>query len=121
MSWASHRLFLGKGVLVLLKLAILLNIPSFWDHRVTLLLVVVVIAPLGSHMPARHRHYSFLHCRVVQAGETLPLGSSTKQVLDNADAHQCEASGIPLAMVNVSVSNGAESGTFDIAEGSPYP
>ena len=82
-----YWLFLGKGVMVLLKLAILLAIPSFCEHRVILLLVVVVIASAGSHMPARFRHYSFLRRRVVQGGETLRIGSSAKQVLDNADAH----------------------------------
>lgn len=65
--------FLGKGLSVLLKLAILLAVPLFWGHRVLLLLLVVVVASVGSHMPARYRHYSFLHGRVVQAGERLRI------------------------------------------------
>ncbi len=60
--------FLGKGLSVLLKLAILLAVPLFWGYRVLLLLLVVVVASVGSHMPARYRHYSFLHGRVLQAG-----------------------------------------------------
>ena len=65
--------FLGKGVSVLLKMAILLAVPLFWGHRVLLLLLVVVVASVGSHMPARYRHYSFLHGRVVKAGEGLRI------------------------------------------------
>lgn len=74
--------FLGKGVMVFLKLALLLAIPYFWEHRVLLLLLVVTIASVGSHMPARYRHYSFLHRRVVQAGESLRIVSSSKDMPD---------------------------------------
>ena len=67
----AHWLFMGKGVMVLLKLAILLTIPYMWESRLTLLMLVVVVASVGSHMPARYRHYSLLHGRVVQTGEGL--------------------------------------------------
>ena len=77
-----YWLFLGKGVMVFLKLAMLLAVPFFWDHRLLLLLLVVVIASVGSHMPARYRHYSFLHRRVVQAGESLRIVSSSKDMPD---------------------------------------
>ncbi len=53
-------LFMGKGVAVLLKLLLLAMIPLFWEHRVSILLVVVVIASVASHMPSRFRYYSFL-------------------------------------------------------------
>jgi hypothetical protein len=53
-------LFTGKGVMVLTKLVLLLTVPLFWEHRVALLLATVVVASVGSHMPARLRHYSFL-------------------------------------------------------------
>lgn len=66
-----YWLFLGKGIVVLVKLALLLLVPVFWDARVALLLLVVVIASVGSHMPARYRHYSLLHRRVLGAGEPL--------------------------------------------------
>ncbi len=62
---------LGKGILVLIKLAVLLLIPVFWEARVVLLLVVVGIASIGSHMPACYRHYSLLHQRVIEPGEAL--------------------------------------------------
>lgn len=62
--------FLGKGLMVLAKLGLLLAVPVFWEQRVALLLVVV-IASVGSHMPARYRHYSLLHRRVIGPGESL--------------------------------------------------
>lgn len=64
-----YWLFLGKGIMVLAKLGLLLIVPFFWEARVTLLLLVVGIASVGSHMPARYRHYSILHRRVMGPGE----------------------------------------------------
>ncbi len=63
--------FLGKGLMVLAKLGLLLAVPVFWEQRVALLLVVVGIGSVGSHMPARFRHYSVLHRRVIGPGESL--------------------------------------------------
>jgi len=60
-----HWLFLGKGLVVLAKLALLLSVPLFWEARVPLLLAVVALASIGAHMPARYRHYSILHRRVL--------------------------------------------------------
>jgi hypothetical protein len=65
-----YWLVLGKGILVLIKLTVLLLIPVFWEARVVLLLLVVGIASIGSHMPACYRHYSLLHRRVIEPGET---------------------------------------------------
>ena len=81
-----YWLFLGKGVMVFLKLAILLAVPSFWEYRLLLLLSVLVIASVGSHMPARFRHYSFLHRRVVLSGQCLDIVSPRADVTDGADA-----------------------------------
>ena len=67
-----YWIFLGKGITVLVKLGILLAIPFFWDARVLLFLLVVGIASVSSHMPARFRHYSLLHGRVIVPGA--PLG-----------------------------------------------
>ena len=36
-----------------------------------LLLLVVAMASVGSHMPARYRHYSLLERRVIEPGEAL--------------------------------------------------
>jgi len=40
-------------------------VPLFWDFRLPILLMVVVIASVGSHMPARFRYYSILRREVV--------------------------------------------------------
>ena len=55
----------GRGVLVWLKLFLLGWIPVLWDYRVPILFVVIVLASVGSHMPARFRYYSIVHCRVL--------------------------------------------------------
>jgi hypothetical protein len=56
----------GWGALVALKLVLLALIPFVWSYRVPILLAVVAIAAIGSHLPARYRHYSFLHGRVIK-------------------------------------------------------
>lgn len=68
-----YWLLLGKGIMVLLKLLVLLAVPVLWEYRLPLLLVVVVLGSIGSHMPARYRHYSPLEGRVVQTGELLSI------------------------------------------------
>lgn len=55
----------GRGVLVWLKLALLCAIPWLWEFRVPLLFAVIVVASVGSHMPARFRYYSVIHRRVL--------------------------------------------------------
>lgn len=52
-AWLST----GKGLAVLVKLAMLATVPVFWEQRVAILLAVVVLAGISSHMPARFRHY----------------------------------------------------------------
>lgn len=75
-----HWIFLGKGAMVVAKLAILLAIPYVWDYRLPLLLLVVAIASVGSHMPGRYRHYSLLDGRIVQVGESLTVAPSRKDL-----------------------------------------
>ena len=53
-------LFMGKGLAVLVKLALLLMVPLFWEYRAPLLLLVVALASVGSHMPSRFRHRCFV-------------------------------------------------------------
>ena len=55
----------GRGFLVFLKLALMCLIPWFWNYRLAILMVIVVIASVGSHMPGRFRYYSILHRRVL--------------------------------------------------------
>lgn len=56
----------GRGVAAIVKLLLLCLIPLLWEWRVPILVVVIVIASVGSHMPARFRYYSFLHKRVLK-------------------------------------------------------
>jgi hypothetical protein len=68
----SRWLYQGRGVAVMAKLLLLCLIPWLWDYRVPILAVVVVIASVGSHMPARFRYYSFVHGRVVEEPRKSP-------------------------------------------------
>jgi hypothetical protein len=43
-------------------------VPLFWDYRLPILLAVVVIASVGSHMPARFRYYSVLQREIIRDG-----------------------------------------------------
>jgi hypothetical protein len=81
-----YWLLLGKGIMVLVKLALLLLIPFFWEARVAFLLLVMGIASVGSHMPARYRHYSFLHGGVIEPGQSLgyPVLASLPQAVSVA-------------------------------------
>jgi len=57
----------GWGLMLLAKLGLLCLVPFLWDVRLPILLVVVVLASIESHMPARYRHYSWLYRRVMKA------------------------------------------------------
>lgn len=67
-------LLMGKGLAVVAKLLLLASIPLFWEHRVVLLLLVVVAASVGAHMPARFRHYSLLSGAIGKAARDARLG-----------------------------------------------
>ena len=62
--------FLGKGLFVLAKLALLLLMPVWPGARMPLLVAIVVLAGIGAHMPRRLRHYSVLERRVVSHDES---------------------------------------------------
>ena len=64
-----HFVFEGWGVLLLVKLVLLVVIPFAWSARVPILLAVVALASVGSHMPARFRHYSLLYRRTTGVRE----------------------------------------------------
>jgi hypothetical protein len=55
----------GMGVLVIVKTVITALAGLWWEQRVALLCLVVVLGSVGSHMPAAYRHYSVLHGRVL--------------------------------------------------------
>ena len=54
-----------RGLCVFGKMLLLCSIPWLWAYRVPILVVVFVIASIGSHMPRRYRHFSILHGRVL--------------------------------------------------------
>ena len=58
-------IYLGKGVMVSVKIALLIAAGVWWEHRVMLLLLVVLVGSVGSHMPARFRYYSLVHGRTI--------------------------------------------------------
>jgi hypothetical protein len=55
----------GMGFVVIVKTAITVLAGFWWEQRVPLLCVVVVLGSFGSHMPANYRHYSLWHGRVL--------------------------------------------------------
>ena len=59
----------GRGLMVLAKMVLIGSVPLFWDYRLPILLVVVVIASVGSHMPARFRYYSVLRREVIRGSD----------------------------------------------------
>ena len=66
-AWPTlHFVFEGWGLMVLAKLTLLCIVLFAWGYRVPLLLAVVALGSIGSHMPARFRHYSFYYRRVIK-------------------------------------------------------
>jgi len=61
-----HWFYQVRGMAVILKLLLLCLIPFMWDSRVPILVVVIVIACIGSHMPGKYRYYSFVHGRILE-------------------------------------------------------
>ena len=58
----------GRGLVTLAKMALLCAVPLAWNFRVPILLAVVVLASVGSHMPARFRYFSVLYRQVIHDG-----------------------------------------------------
>ena len=56
----------GRGIMVIVKLALICCVPLFWDYRLPILLTVVVVSSVGSHMSGRFRYYSVYYREVVQ-------------------------------------------------------
>lgn len=57
----------GAGAALALKLGCLLMVLAFPGARFEWYLAAAAVASVGSHMPGRWRHYSFLHGRVLDA------------------------------------------------------
>ncbi len=60
MHASMNVFFQMHGIVVLIKMTLLLFIPVFWDHRVWLLILVLIIGSISSHMPGRFRHRAVL-------------------------------------------------------------
>lgn len=77
---SARWLYQGRGLLVLLKLALLCLVPWYWPWRVPILLLVLVLASVGSHMPRRFRYHSLVHRRVLEedCGRLDPPAGSTR-------------------------------------------
>ena len=70
-------IYLGKGVMVSLKIALVIAASVWWEQRVMLLLLVVLIGSVGSHMPARFRYYSLVHGRTIIDPPKASIGVTT--------------------------------------------
>jgi len=53
-------LFEARGIAILVKIALLLLVPVFWEQRVTLLVCILLIGAISSHLPKRYRHKLFI-------------------------------------------------------------
>jgi len=51
----------GWALLLWLKLVLLMSVPFFWNARTSILVLVVVVASVGSHMPRALRHWTPFH------------------------------------------------------------
>jgi len=56
----------GRGLMTLGKLLLMFSVPYLWEYRFPILLAVVVIASVGSHLPARFRYYSVIYRQVLR-------------------------------------------------------
>jgi hypothetical protein len=68
--WKSFAfLYQGSGVATFLKLVLLGLGGILPSARLEWYLAATVVASIGSHMPGAWRHYSFVHRRVLEAGQ----------------------------------------------------
>jgi hypothetical protein len=77
----------GRGLMTFAKLGLLCTVPLLWEHyhlRLVVMLAVVVIASVGSHMPARLRYYSVIYREVIPDGS----GPGTASLLTAEDAEE---------------------------------
>ena len=75
----------GRGLATLAKLGLLCAVPFCWDRwgvRLAILLLVVTIASVASHMPARLRYYSVIHKEVLRCGSGPGTSPSPEDLAD---------------------------------------
>lgn len=54
-----------RGALTLVKIVLVASVAVFWDLRVLILTLVMVIGVIAAHMPGRWRYHSLLHGRMI--------------------------------------------------------
>ncbi|HJN46387.1 MAG: hypothetical protein CL477_18985 [Acidobacteria bacterium] len=54
-----HWLREGRGLMTMVKLAVLSTVPWASDARLPILVTAITVASVGSHMPARFRYFPF--------------------------------------------------------------
>lgn len=57
-----------RGVATYCKLLLVVSVWFFWEFRIAILTLVILIGTVVSHMPGRYRYYSLLHRRIVTGG-----------------------------------------------------
>ena len=80
----------GRGLITLAKLGLLCAIPLFEDYSFHILLVVVVIASIGSHMRARLRYYSLIYREVVYCHGGPGAGRLAAEIREEENAPEDE-------------------------------
>jgi hypothetical protein len=70
----------GRGLTTMAKLLLICTVPFAWNHRLPILLAVIVLGSVGSHMPGRFRYYSVIYRRVIPD----PSGPGSKRAAEKA-------------------------------------
>ncbi len=79
----------GRGLMTLAKLGSLCAVPFLWEHwylRLAVLLVVVALASIGSHMPARFRYYSVIYRKVILCGSGPGVSRRDEPIVEDSIA-----------------------------------
>lgn len=58
-----------RGVATYAKLALVVSVEFFWEWRVAILTLALVLGTFVSHLPGSFRYYSLLHGREMRGGE----------------------------------------------------
>lgn len=82
----------GRGLMTLIKLLLVAAVPWFWQYRLPILLVVLALASVGSHMPARFRYYSLVYGKVIPCSSGPGAARLEVAVGDNNNPQRAERS-----------------------------
>jgi hypothetical protein len=56
-----------RGVCTYIKIVLLASAALFWEQRIWILTLIVVLGVVAAHAPSRFRYYSLLHRRVINS------------------------------------------------------